>query len=157
MRRIRKLTGHEIKPKKPYKTNYARVEKSRNLSHFSVKLRNLTITLEFFFPERVSRLPDFTVANVFTKCHSDGLNSITATRVAVSDHQWLQEVHLEVAFTLRKRVSISSSWVKRLRISDRKFAKHTTEMILWSMILTFLDFFKVSRELKVFTIIELKY
>ena len=30
---------------------------------------------------------------------------------------------------------VSSSWFERLRISDRKFVNHTTEMILWSMIL----------------------
>ena len=29
----------------------------------------------------------------------------------------------------------SSSWVDWVRISDRKFVNHTTEMILWSMIL----------------------
>ena len=29
----------------------------------------------------------------------------------------------------------SSSWVDWFRISDRKFVNHTTEMILWSMIL----------------------
>ena len=30
---------------------------------------------------------------------------------------------------------VSSSWFERLRISDGKFVNHTTEMILWSMIL----------------------
>ena len=41
-------------------------------------------------------------------------------------------------FTLRKSCFNSSSWLKWLRISDRKFVIHTTEMILWSMILVLL-------------------
>ena len=45
-----------------------------------------------------------------------------------------------IGFTLRNWRSVSSSWLDRLRISDRKFVNHTTEMILWSMILTKHDF-----------------
>ena len=43
---------------------------------------------------------------------------------------------------LRNWRSVSSSWLDRLRISDRKFVNHTTEMILWSMILTSRGFLK---------------
>ena len=43
---------------------------------------------------------------------------------------------------LRRWRSVSSSWLDRLRISDRKFVNHTTEMILWSMILTSRGFLK---------------
>ena len=43
---------------------------------------------------------------------------------------------------LRSWRSVSSSWLDRLRISDRKFVNHTTEMILWSMILTSRGFLK---------------
>ena len=39
------------------------------------------------------------------------------------------------SITLRTWSQVSSSWGDRLRISDRKFVNHTTEMILWSMIL----------------------
>ena len=39
------------------------------------------------------------------------------------------------SITLRTWSHVSSSWTDRLRISDRKFVNHTTEMILWSMIL----------------------
>ena len=45
-----------------------------------------------------------------------------------------------IGFTLRNWRSVSSSWLDRLRISDRKFVNHTTEMILWSMILKIHDF-----------------
>ena len=41
----------------------------------------------------------------------------------------------ETSITLRTWSWVSSSWGDRLRISDRKFVNHTTEMILWSMIL----------------------
>ena len=37
---------------------------------------------------------------------------------------------LQIGFTLRRRNFVSSSWMVRLRISDRKFVIHTTEMIL---------------------------
>ena len=40
------------------------------------------------------------------------------------------------SFTLRKRNCHSSSWIEWLRFSDRKIVTHTTEMILWSMILS---------------------
>ena len=49
---------------------------------------------------------------------------------------WAQGV--QISLTLRKRSCASSSWFDRLRISDRKFVNHTTEMILWSMILIWL-------------------
>ena len=42
--------------------------------------------------------------------------------------------------TLRSRCSPHHRGLIRLRISDGKFVNHTTEMILWSMILTFLPF-----------------
>ena len=45
-------------------------------------------------------------------------------------------------FTLRMWNFVSSSWFERLRISDRKFVNHTTEMILWSMILEWLGSYK---------------
>ena len=40
-------------------------------------------------------------------------------------------------FTLRSCCSTHHRGLIRFRISDRKFVNHTTEMILWSMILTF--------------------
>ena len=46
------------------------------------------------------------------------------------------------SFTLRMWNFVSSSWFERLRISDRKFVNHTTEMILWSMILEWWAFYK---------------
>ena len=51
-----------------------------------------------------------------------------------------QRINPLINFTLRNWRSISSSWLDRLRISDRKFVNHTTEMILWSMILKIHDF-----------------
>ena len=54
----------------------------------------------------------------------------------MSDHQCSEELNLLNGFTLRMWNFVSSSWFERLRISDRKFVNHTTEMILWSMILT---------------------
>ena len=69
------------------------------------------------------------------KGHSDYSPSITAHNWAVSDHQWSEALKLQIGFTLRMRNCVSSSWFERLRISDRKFVNHTTEMILWSMIL----------------------
>ena len=67
--------------------------------------------------------------------HSDYSPSITAHNWTVSDHQWSKALKLQIGFTLRMRNCVSSSWFERLRISDRKFVNHTTEMILWSMIL----------------------
>ena len=67
--------------------------------------------------------------------HSDYSPSITAHDRAVSDHQWSKALKLQIGFTLRMRNCVSSSWFERLWISDRKFVNHTTEMILWSMIL----------------------
>ena len=67
--------------------------------------------------------------------HSDYSPSITARIWTVSDHQWSKALKLQIGFTLRMRNCVSSSWFERLRISDRKFVNHTTEMILWSMIL----------------------
>ena len=69
--------------------------------------------------------------------HSDYSPSITAHNWTVSDHQWSEALKLQIGFTLRMRNCVSSSWFERLRISDRKFVNHTTEMILWSMILGF--------------------
>ena len=56
-------------------------------------------------------------------------------KLETSDHQCSEEVNLLNGFTLRMWNFVSSSWFERLRISDRKFVNHTTEMILWSMIL----------------------
>ena len=57
-------------------------------------------------------------------------------KLETSDHQCSEEVNLLNGFTLRMWNFVSSSWFERLWISDRKFVNHTTEMILWSMILT---------------------
>ena len=67
--------------------------------------------------------------------HSDYPPSITARIWTVSDHQWSKALKLQIGFTLRMRNCVSSSWFERLRISDGKLVNHTTEMILWSMIL----------------------
>ena len=40
-----------------------------------------------------------------------------------------------ISFMLRNWSYNSSSWLDKLWISDGKFVNHTTEMILWSMIL----------------------
>ena len=72
--------------------------------------------------------------NLLFDYHSDCFLSITTTKVIVSDHRWIDTEHL-FGLTLRIRNYVSSSWFDRLRISDRKFVNHTTEMILWSMIL----------------------
>ena len=69
------------------------------------------------------------------KGHSDCSPSITARNWTVSDHQWSKALKLQIGFTLRMWNCVSSSWFERLRISDGKFVNHTTEMILWSMIL----------------------
>ena len=69
------------------------------------------------------------------KGHSDYSPSITARSWTVSDHQWSKALKLLIGFTLRMWNCVSSSWFERLQISDRKFVNHTTEMILWSMIL----------------------
>ena len=74
-------------------------------------------------------------AFVVLEGHSDSPPSITARIWTVSDHQWSKALKLQIGFTLRMRNCVSSSWFERLRISDRKFVNHTTEMILWSMIL----------------------
>ena len=55
--------------------------------------------------------------------------------LATSDHQCSEKLNFLSGFTLRMWNYVSSSWFERLRISDRKFVNHTTEMILWSMIL----------------------
>ena len=75
------------------------------------------------------------MAFVVHEGHSDYSPSITAHNWTVSDHQWSKALKLQIGFTLRMRNCVSSSWFERLRISDRKFVNHTTEMILWSMIL----------------------
>ena len=54
----------------------------------------------------------------------------------------IKKVNSLISFMLRNWRSISSSWLDRLRISDRKFVNHTTEMILWSMILICRGFLK---------------
>ena len=48
----------------------------------------------------------------------------------------------------QRKLFNSSSWVDRFRISDRKFVNHTTEMILWSMILLQMDFTRYSIEIE---------
>ena len=75
------------------------------------------------------------MASAVHEGHSDYSPSITAHIWTVSDHQWSKALRLQIGFTLRMRNCVSSSWFERLRISDRKFVNHTTEMILWSMIL----------------------
>ena len=62
--------------------------------------------------------------------HSDCSSSITTQKNAVSDHQCSEKVNSLNGFTLRMWNFVSSSWFERLRISDRKFVNHTTEMIL---------------------------
>ena len=49
----------------------------------------------------------------------------------------ISKVTFQISFMLRNWSYPSSSWLDRLRISDRKFVNHTTEMILWSMILIY--------------------
>lgn len=64
--------------------------------------------------------------------------SASRTRQEASDHQCVQfryEIRPRHLFTLRRRCSPHHRGLIRLRISDRKFVNHTTEMILWSMIL----------------------
>ena len=70
-----------------------------------------------------------------TTTYSDCSSSITTKKKPVSDHQCSEKVNSLNGFTLRMWNFVSSSWFERLRISDRKFVNHTTEMILWSMIL----------------------
>ena len=66
------------------------------------------------------------------KGHSDYSPPITAHNWTVSDHQWSKALKLRIGFTLRMWNCVSSSWFERLRISDRKFVVHTTEMILYA-------------------------
>ena len=63
-------------------------------------------------------------------------------KFAMSDHQCSEKLNFLNGFTLRMWNYVSSSWFERLRISDRKFVNHTTEMILWSMILILSKFSK---------------
>ena len=51
-------------------------------------------------------------------------------KAIASDHRGSKELNPLISLTLRKRNYVSSSWFDRLRISDRKFVNHTTEMIL---------------------------
>ena len=53
------------------------------------------------------------------------------------------KVTFQINFMLRNWSYTSSSWLDRLQISDRKFVNHTTEMILWSMILIWWVFLKL--------------
>ena len=59
--------------------------------------------------------------------------SAACTRQEASDHQCIQFQHQASPrhlFTLRRRCSPHHRGLIRLRISDRKFVNHTTEMIL---------------------------
>ena len=59
--------------------------------------------------------------------------SAACTRQETSDHQCIQFQHQASPrhlFTLRRRCSPHHRGLIRLRISDRKFVNHTTEMIL---------------------------
>ena len=86
-----------------------------------------------FFPSQQTR--DFSSRWEIVTWHVKGHPSVSAHNWTVSDHQWSKALKLRIGFTLRMRNCVSSSWFERLRISDRKFVNHTTEMILWSMIL----------------------
>ena len=74
--------------------------------------------------------------------HSDFFNSIAVYKKNCKQSSIIKEVNPLIGFMLRNWRSISSSWLDRLRISDRKFVNHTTEMILWSMILSCRGFLK---------------
>ena len=86
-----------------------------------------------FFPSQQTR--DFSSRWEIVTWHVKGHPSVSAHNWTVSDHQWSKALKLRIGFTLRMRNCVSSSWFERLRISDRKIVIHTTEMILWSMIL----------------------
>ena len=73
--------------------------------------------------------------NYYFNNHSDFFNSIAVYKKNRKQSSIIKEVNPLIGFMLRNWRSVSSSWLDRLRISDRKFVNHTTEMILWSMIL----------------------
>ena len=78
-----------------------------------------------------------------SKNHSDYSDSIAAFNLNYKQSSMMQGSNPPIGFMLRNRSYSSSSWLDRLQISDRKFVNHTTEMILWSMILIWWVFLKL--------------
>ena len=80
---------------------------------------------------------------LWLKNHSDFSNSIAIYKVNCKQSSVIWKVTFQINFMLRNWSYTSSSWLDRLQISDRKFVNHTTEMILWSMILIWWVFLKL--------------
>jgi hypothetical protein len=89
------------------------------------------------------KLTDINLFIMFVKNHSDYFISITSRKGCMRSSM-ISRSSLDIVFTLRGRSCVSSSWINGLRISDRKFVNHTTEMILWSMILIWVGFLLTS-------------
>ena len=76
--------------------------------------------------------------HLYKESHSDDDMFYSKISRSPSDHQWFDPFQDRNLFTLWTRhVSHHHGWV-RFQVSDRKLVNHTTEMILWSIILVWL-------------------
>ena len=87
-------------------------------------------------------LPSFNIIILWSrdwKSRSDNRSSLCNTWkwCKRSSMCWISGKRHQYLFTLRMTCSTHQRGLVRFRISDRKFVNHTTEMILWSMILNF--------------------
>ena len=86
----------------------------------------------------------FCIIELWLKNHSDFSNSTANYNVICKQSSMISKLAFQISFMLRNWSYTSSSWLDRLQISDRKFVNHTTEMILWSMILIWWVFLKLA-------------
>ena len=85
-------------------------------------------------------LPSFNIIILWSrdwKSRSDNRSSLCNTWkwCKRSSMCWISGKRHQYLFTLRMTCSTHQRGLVRFRISDRKFVNHTTETILWSMIL----------------------
>ena len=99
-------------------------------------LTSVIVDVEACIGYRYSGLMGEISSLIIDQNHSDNNSPLHPPPGRVSDHQC--DRALERApppLHAQRKLFNSSSWVDWFRISDRKFVNHTTEMILWSMIL----------------------
>ena len=94
------------------------------------------------YPELVyRRLPYLFYSIETTQTRPFLSHSLLSEKRAIINVPDLLRKEFRYLFTLRNSCSTHHRGLIWFRISDRKFVNHTTEMILWSMILTWVEIF----------------
>ena len=99
-------------------------------------------SLNHKYPELVyRRLPYLFYSIETTQTRPFLSHSLLSEKRAIINVPDLLRKEFRYLFTLRNSCSTHHRGLIWFRISDRKFVNHTTEMILWSMILTWVEIF----------------